>query len=138
MTDFDTAPATPTPEPTSQEGILPTFIDIVWEFVQTILLAVIIFLLIRNVVRAAARGDTDVSLCGEMAGDPMYALVLMGLGIRTLSMVPGAIPEIKKVVRSVTMKQANRVAKRVMSFGSVREVNNYLRDETRKILPDYY
>ena len=92
--------------------------------------------LIKQVVRAGQRHDVPVSLCGEMAGDPVYSLLLMGMGLRVFSCSPPAIPEIKKVIRSVTMEHALRVARRVMSFDSDKEVINFLRVETRAVLPE--
>jgi phosphotransferase system enzyme I (PtsI) len=92
--------------------------------------------LIQEVIRAGQRYDVPVSLCGEMAGDPHYTLLLLGLGLRTFSVSPPAIPEIKKIVRSVTLDQALQVARRVMTFDSDKEITNYLRAETRKLLPE--
>ncbi len=94
--------------------------------------------LIQEVIRSGERHDVPVSLCGEMAGDPEYTLLLLGLGLRTFSCAPAAIPEIKKIIRSVTMEQATEVARRVMSFDSEKETINYLRVETRKVLPEAY
>jgi len=94
--------------------------------------------LIKEVIRAGQRYGVPVSLCGEMAGDPMYSLLLLGLGLRVFSCAPPAIPEIKKVIRSVTMEQALQVARRVMSFSSDKEIVNYLRAETRKVLPEVF
>jgi phosphotransferase system enzyme I (PtsI) len=79
-----------------------------------------------------------VSLCGEMAGDPLYTILLLGLGLRIFSCAPQAIPEIKKIIRSVTMDHALRVARKVMSFDSDKEIINYLRAETRAVLPEAY
>ncbi len=94
--------------------------------------------LIKEIVRAGQRFDIPVSMCGEMAGDPQYTLLLLGLGLRIFSCTPPAIPEIKKMVRSVTLEQAMMVARRVMSFDTEKEVTNFLRVETRKILPEAY
>ena len=94
--------------------------------------------LIKDVIRAGQRHDVPVSLCGEMGGDPLYTLLLLGLGLRTFSISIPAIPEIKKVIRSVTLEQANEVARRVMSFDSDKEIINFLRAETRKVLPEAY
>jgi phosphotransferase system enzyme I (PtsI) len=71
-----------------------------------------------------------------MSGDPIYTLLLLGLGLRQLSATPHSIPEIKKVIRSVTLEEANRVAQEVMRFETARDVNNYLREQTRRILPE--
>ncbi len=97
-----------------------------------------VLMLIKEIIRTGQRYDVPVSLCGEMAGDPQFTLLLLGLGLRTFSVAPPAIPEIKKVIRSVTMEQALQVARRVMSFDSDMEVTNYLRVETRRILPEAY
>ncbi len=92
--------------------------------------------LIKDVIRAGQRHDVSVSLCGEMAGDPDFTLLLLGLGLRLFSIAPPAIPEIKKIVRSVTMEQAMMVARKVMTFDSDKQVTSYLRDQTRKLVPD--
>jgi len=94
--------------------------------------------LVREVIRAGQRHDVPVSLCGEVAGDPMYALLLLGLGLRTFSCSPPAIPEIKKVVRSVTLGQAYQLSQKVSTFQTDQETNNFLRAEIRKILPEAY
>ena len=92
--------------------------------------------LIRDVLRTASRMDVLCSVCGEMAGEPIYTLLLLGLGLRRFSMVPGNIPQIKKLIRSTTLKHAERVAVRALSFDTDRQVRNYLRDETAKLLPE--
>jgi len=94
--------------------------------------------LVKEVIRSGQRYGVPVSICGEMAGDPEFVLLLLGLGLRTFSCAPPAIPEIKKVIRSVTMEQALAAAKRVMGFDSEIEIMNYLRVETRKVLPEAY
>ncbi|MHC4443668.1 MAG: phosphoenolpyruvate--protein phosphotransferase [Planctomycetota bacterium] len=92
--------------------------------------------MLRDIIRKANRKEMSCSLCGEMAGEPMYTLLLLGLGLRVFSMAPSDIPEIKKVIRATTMIHAIRVARRVMTFDTDRQVSNYLRDQTRKISPE--
>jgi phosphoenolpyruvate-protein phosphotransferase (PTS system enzyme I) len=92
--------------------------------------------LVRGVVRDGCRSGTPVSLCGEMAGDPIFTILLIGLGLRSLSMAANNIPVIKKIIRSITLADAERVKRRVLSFETEREVLNYLRDETRKVWGD--
>ncbi|CAN5420407.1 phosphoenolpyruvate--protein phosphotransferase [soil metagenome] len=94
--------------------------------------------LIRDVIRAGSRNNISVSVCGEMAGDPLYTLLLLGLGLNTFSMNGPDIPEVKKIIRSTTMEQARQVARRVMSFDSERQVMHFLREETRKIVPEAF
>lgn len=92
--------------------------------------------LLREVVKRARQRRADVSLCGEMAGDALSTLLLVGLGLRRLSMSAGKIPEIKKIIRSIELADAEKVAQRVLRLESEREIVNYLRDETRRIIPE--
>jgi phosphoenolpyruvate-protein phosphotransferase (PTS system enzyme I) len=94
--------------------------------------------LLRDTIRAGARNHIAVSVCGEMAGEPLYTLLLLGLGLNTFSMNGPDIPEVKKIIRSTTLKHAQQVARRVMSFDSERQVMHFLREETRKIDPDAF
>ena len=94
--------------------------------------------LIRDTIRAGARNSISVSVCGEMGGDPMYTLLLLGLGLNIFSMNGPDIPEVKKIIRSTTMEHARQVARRVMSFDSERQVMHFLREETRKIIPEAF
>ena len=92
--------------------------------------------LIRSVVRAARRFDVDTSLCGEIAGEPDFTMLLIGMGLRTLSLVPSQIPQVKRVIRSVDIETCERLARKVGSFDSERQVLNCLRDELEEILPE--
>jgi len=92
--------------------------------------------LIVQVVQAARGQNIDVSVCGEMSGEPIYTLLLLGLGLRQLSVTPHNIPEIKKVIRSITIEEANQVAQEALRLETARDVNNYLREQTRRILPE--
>jgi phosphotransferase system enzyme I (PtsI) len=94
--------------------------------------------LIRDVIRAGTRNSVSVSVCGEMAGEPLYTLLLLGLGLNNFSMNGPDIPEVKKIIRSVTTEHARQVARRVMSFDSERQVMHFLREETRKIIPEAF
>ena len=94
--------------------------------------------LIRDVIRAAARNSISVSVCGEMAGEPLYTLLLLGLGLNIFSMNGPDIPEVKKIIRSTTMEHAKQVARKVMSFDSERQVMHFLREETRRIIPEAF
>ena len=94
--------------------------------------------LIRDVIRAGRRNSISVSMCGEMAGDPLYTLLLLGLELNIFSMNAPDVPEVKKIIRSTTMEHARQVARRVMSFDSERQVMHFLREETRKIIPEAF
>jgi phosphotransferase system enzyme I (PtsI) len=92
--------------------------------------------LVKNVIRAAKRFNTEVSLCGEIAGDPLFTMLLVGLGLRVLSLVPAQIPVIKRVVRAVDVMSCERLARKVGSFDSERQVMNTLRAELQRVLPE--
>lgn len=94
--------------------------------------------LIRDVIRAGNKNNISVSVCGEMAGEPLYTLLLLGLGLTTFSMNGPDVPEVKKIIRSTTLEHAKQVARRVMSFDSERQVMHFLREETRKIVPEVF
>jgi phosphotransferase system enzyme I (PtsI) len=92
--------------------------------------------LIDMSVRKARAGDVPISTCGQMCGNPMYTMLLLGMGLRSLSVTPAAIPEIKQVCRRVDIPCCERVAKRALELESARDVRAYLREELTKALPD--
>jgi len=77
-----------------------------------------------------------VNVCGEMSGEPVYTILLLGLGLRQLSVTPHNIPEIKKIIRSVSIPEATQVAQEALRMETARDVNNFLREQTRRILPE--
>jgi len=89
--------------------------------------------LIDHVVKAAKRRNTWVGVCGEMAGNPYTALLLVGLGVDELSTSPAAIPGIKKLIRTISYKEARKVAQIVLSFNSVGKIKNYLSSRIEEI-----
>jgi phosphotransferase system enzyme I (PtsI) len=92
--------------------------------------------LIELVVEAGEKHSVEVNVCGEMSGEPIYTLLLLGMGLRQLSVTPHNIPEIKKIIRSVTLEEARQVAREALSLETARDVNNYLREQTRRVLPE--
>lgn len=94
--------------------------------------------LIRTVIQDAHKAQIGLSVCGEMASEPEYIMLLLGMGVRTLSLTPPMIPEIKQIIRSVTIEDCNNVAREVLGMNSERQISNYLRDAARKILPEAF
>jgi len=94
--------------------------------------------LIRTVVQDAHKAKIDISVCGEMASEPEYAMLLLGMGVKTLSVAPPMIPEIKQIIRSVTLEQCNQLARKIISMNSQGQITNYLRDTAMKILPEVF
>ncbi|MBN1507267.1 MAG: phosphoenolpyruvate--protein phosphotransferase [Sedimentisphaerales bacterium] len=94
--------------------------------------------LIRMVIQDACKAQIDVSVCGETASEPEYVMLLLGMGIRTLSLSVPMIPEIKQVIRSVSIEDCNVLARKVLGMNSERQISAYLRNEVRKILPEVF
>lgn len=92
--------------------------------------------LVHEVVRATRGRKVQVNLCGEMAGAPIYCPLLLGLGLRRLSMAPKDIPSIKRIVRATTIERCQMIARKVSRFDSDRQVLNFLRGEARAVEPE--
>jgi len=94
--------------------------------------------LIRTVLQDAHKAQIETSVCGEMASEPEYIMLLLGMGVRTVSIAPPMIPEIKQVIRSVTIEDCNSVARKVLGLNSERQISAYLRTSARRILPEAF
>jgi phosphotransferase system enzyme I (PtsI) len=85
------------------------------------------------IIEGAKREGKRVGMCGEMAGDPLYTLVLLGMGLEEFSMGSLFIPVVKKIIRSVTYRQAKVTAQIVMQMDTVGEIKKYLFDQMREL-----
>ncbi len=94
--------------------------------------------LIRSIIHDANKAHIGLSVCGEVASDPSYIMLLIGMGVRTLSLAPPMIPEIKQIIRSVTIDECNFIARKAATMDSQRQVKNFIRDATTKILPEAF
>jgi phosphotransferase system enzyme I (PtsI) len=92
--------------------------------------------LIRIVVQAATERGIEVNVCGEMSGEPLYTMLLLGMGMRQFSVTPQNIPEIKNVIRSITLDDARRVAEEALKLETARDATNYLREQYRRVFPE--
>ncbi|MCA8962116.1 MAG: phosphoenolpyruvate--protein phosphotransferase [Planctomycetes bacterium] len=92
--------------------------------------------LLVQTLDAAQRSGIDVSLCGEMGGEPLYLPLLIGLGFRKLSVTPQRIPEVKQVVRSIQVNEVAKLARRCLAMSDGFAVERELRDWSRQNLPD--
>ncbi|MFA4842374.1 MAG: phosphoenolpyruvate--protein phosphotransferase [Candidatus Omnitrophota bacterium] len=90
--------------------------------------------LIKNIIESAHNAGIWVGMCGEMAGEPHMVLMLLGLGLDEFSMPPFVIPEIKYIIRSVTIKQAKSVALEAMKLPTAKEVEAFTQEKLREIL----
>jgi phosphoenolpyruvate-protein phosphotransferase (PTS system enzyme I) len=84
--------------------------------------------LIHAVAEAASSAGRDLTICGEMAGDPLHVELLLGLGLRELSVAPGEMLEVKNAIRSVRLADARELARAALALGTVAEVEALLRD----------
>ena len=94
--------------------------------------------LIRTVLQDAHKARIDCSVCGEMASEPEHIMLLLGMGVRTLSIAPPMIPEIKQIIRSVTIEESSQIARKVLSMNSESHISSYLRTIAREILPEAF
>lgn len=94
--------------------------------------------LIRKVVEAGQTERIPVTVCGQMSSSPIYVPLLIGMGLRQLSVTPHAIPELKEIIRQVTIPQAEQIAAHAQTLELARDVESYLQNELKKICPDSY
>jgi phosphotransferase system enzyme I (PtsI) len=92
--------------------------------------------MIRQVVHAADNAGISVSLCGEMAGDPMCVACLIGMGISQLSMNSRAIPLIKNIIRSISLDQAKSDFEEVIRLNTALDVREYVTERMKDFVPD--
>jgi len=92
--------------------------------------------LISMVVAAAEPRKLEVSVCGTMGGEPLYTMLLLGLGVRQLSMPPHQLPEVKRVIRGIGIDQAQAVATEALAQESAQAVVHLLHEALRRALPE--
>jgi phosphotransferase system enzyme I (PtsI) len=92
--------------------------------------------LIQRTIEVAGERPIPTSVCGEMSSNPAYALLLVGLGVRTLSAPPAAIPQVKKAIRSVTARECEAMAWRAMRLETAREVEAFLQNQLAGLVPE--
>jgi phosphotransferase system enzyme I (PtsI) len=97
-----------------------------------------VLMLLKNVILDAHKAKISLSVCGEMASEPEFVMLLIGMGVRNMSIAPSMIPEIKQVIRSVTVESCNSIARKVLTMDSRRQVTNYLRDAAINVLPEVF
>ncbi len=92
---------------------------------------------LKAIMKAAENAGKKVSICGEMGGDPMATMLLLGLGkLDTLSMEPHSIPKVKKIIRTIRLEEARKLAENVLNMRSSDEITSYISDEMRTRFPE--
>jgi len=77
---------------------------------------------LKQTVEAAHKRNIPVAVCGEMCGDPLAVLILIGLGVDELSCGPHMLPEIKRIIRSVTFDECKALVRRVMRYPTTEQI----------------
>jgi phosphoenolpyruvate-protein phosphotransferase (PTS system enzyme I) len=91
--------------------------------------------LLRNIINSAHDNGIPVAMCGEMAGEPFYMPILLGLGIDELSMNVMALPRVKSVLRSLDYKQSQLVTDSIFKLSTAQEIETLLKKEVKKHFP---
>ncbi|MBK5258660.1 MAG: phosphoenolpyruvate--protein phosphotransferase [Thermoanaerobaculia bacterium] len=92
--------------------------------------------LIKTVIDAGKRAGIPVSMCGEMASDPIYAIVLVGLGLEIFSMNPSSIPVVKNVIRSVRYRDCKRIAEIALQKKTAQEIEEFVIESVAMRFPE--
>jgi phosphotransferase system enzyme I (PtsI) len=92
--------------------------------------------LLSRSLDVAREAGVPASVCGQMSGSVMYTQLLLGLGLRQLSVPASAIPEVKQACRSVSVADCREIAARALQMDSAREVKAFLRDQMRRRLSE--
>jgi phosphotransferase system enzyme I (PtsI) len=94
--------------------------------------------LIKQVVDIGHRAGIRVAMCGEMAGEPAYTMILLGLELDELSMNPLAIPRVKKIIRGSTLEESKALLEKVMTISSAAEIRTFVETAMRKRFPEEF
>ena len=89
--------------------------------------------LIKNIIDAGHNAGIWVGMCGEMSGEPSFSLILLGLGLDELSMPPTMIPEIKQIIRSITLSRAKQIAEEALTLSTAIEVEDFTHRKLKEL-----
>jgi len=94
--------------------------------------------LIKQVVDVGHKAGIRVAMCGEMAGEPLYTLILLAMELDELSMNALAIPRVKKIIRASSVKEAKVLLRKAMSFSSATEIRMYVEEYMERRFPEEF
>jgi phosphotransferase system enzyme I (PtsI) len=92
--------------------------------------------LVHQTIKAGREAGIKVCLCGEMSGEPVLAFILLGFGLDEFSMSSVNIPQIKKMIRSVSFKDARSIAEETLNMSTGQEVEDFVTARLNRIAPD--
>jgi phosphotransferase system enzyme I (PtsI) len=93
---------------------------------------------LRMICEAGRAAGIEVGMCGEMAGEPLYALVLLGLGFTELSMNAPGIPRVKRIVRQIRRAEGERLLAELLELATAREIAQRLEEEMARRFPELF
>ncbi len=93
--------------------------------------------LIQMAITTANKHSVPINMCGQMSGNPLYTMLLLGMGLRSFSVTPAAVPEVKRVCRSVSIEQCQNVSEYASTLEGAREVKAFLKEELSKVFPEF-
>ncbi len=83
---------------------------------------------LKMIIDVAKKNKKDITLCGELAGDTLFTMILLGMGLRKLSMNPTAIPGVRKVIRSVNISKCQEISNDILKISCLNEAKRYLKE----------
>lgn len=92
--------------------------------------------IVKSVVQSAQTAGISIAICGEMAAEPAYVLVLLGLGLEEFSMHPAAIPRVKKALRMTRAIETKALAEKLIQFSTATEIKRYVRKWMAERFPE--
>lgn len=94
--------------------------------------------LLHQIITNAKEAEIPVSICGEMAGEPLYTLILLGLGLDKLSMNAISIPHIKQIIRQSTFAEAREMLAQSLLMETAADVESYVAKEMNQRFPETF
>ena len=89
--------------------------------------------MIKKIMNAVKKIGIDVTICGEMAGDPVNIPILMGLGLKELSMNSGSIPIVKQIIRKLDFRETEKIANKILEINTVSEISDLLQKKYKSL-----
>ena len=94
--------------------------------------------ILKQIVDGAEKFGKQVTICGEMAGEPLYLLILIAMGFNRLSMNPASIPKLKKILRMTRLTDAQKLLSEVLASDSYKENERILEGKMKELFPEYF
>jgi phosphoenolpyruvate-protein phosphotransferase (PTS system enzyme I) len=92
---------------------------------------------LKNIMRSAEKTDKKITICGELGGDPMATMLLLGLGkFDALSMEPHSVPKVKKIIRTIRLDEARKLANDVLEMSCPNEITSFITNTMRIKFPE--